>query len=98
MKIAVINTGGTISCSAPLTPMSAKDFATACSKIINPVLPQEAYDGWVILHGTDSMDFTGTALPVSNICAKPDSSRESIHHTIGYSGVKRHARNGAEDA
>jgi L-asparaginase len=22
-----------------------------------------AYDGWVVLHGTDSMDFTGTALP-----------------------------------
>lgn len=22
------------------------------------------YDGWVILHGTDSMDFTGTALPL----------------------------------
>lgn len=108
MKIAVINTGGTISCSGtPLTPMSAKDFATACLNIINPVLLQNypdldihyvvnltfpesssgtldstnlqptdwcliatyilnnygSYDGWVILHGTDSMDFTGTALP-----------------------------------
>lgn len=108
MKIAVINTGGTISCSGtPLTPMSAKDFAAACSKIINPIIQQNypdlnihyvvdltfpesrsgtldstnlqptdwcliatyilnnygSYDSWVVLHGTDSMDFTGTALP-----------------------------------
>lgn len=43
-------------------------------------------------------NFSGTALPVSNIRAKPDSGRDSIHHTNGYPGVKRHARNGAEDA
>lgn len=108
MKIAVINTGGTISCAGtPLSPMSAQDFATACSDLINPILLQNypnlsmhyvtdlpfpesssgtldstnlqptdwclvaAYilnhyaeaDGWIVLHGTDSMDFTGTALP-----------------------------------
>lgn len=27
-----------------------------------------SYDGWVILHGTDSMDFTGTALPFLLSC------------------------------
>lgn len=115
MKIAVFNTGGTISCVGnPLAPMSASDFAGACDKILNPILikqypnldityikPTEndpstgwfpesksgtldstnlqptdwcimaqyilanyaKYDGWVILHGTDSMDFTGGALP-----------------------------------
>jgi len=108
MNIAVINTGGTISCAGtPLTPMSATDFATACTNIINPIIQQNypglsityitdlpfpestsgtldstnlqpadwcliatyilnnyaTYDGWVVLHGTDSMDFTGTALP-----------------------------------
>jgi L-asparaginase len=108
MKIALINTGGTISCVGnPLSPMSAKSFKTACQKIITPILKQEfpnlemeyitdlifpesktgtldstnlqptdwclianyilqhytLYDGWVVLHGTDSMDFTGTALP-----------------------------------
>lgn len=108
MNIAVINTGGTISCAGtPLTPMSATDFATACTNIINPVIQQNypdlsityitdlpfpesttgtldstnlqpadwcliatyilnnyaTYDGWIVLHGTDSMDFTGTALP-----------------------------------
>lgn len=108
MNIAVINTGGTISCTGnPLGPMSAKDFAAACTAIINPIVLQQfpdlsiyyvqdlifpestsgtldstnlqptdwcliaayilknyaSYDGWVVLHGTDSMDFTGTALP-----------------------------------
>ena len=108
MNIAVINTGGTISCVGdPLGPMSATQFATACKQLINPVFAQAFpnltvsyitdlnfpesksgtldstnlqptdwcliagyilnhytnYDGWVVLHGTDSMDFTGTALP-----------------------------------
>lgn len=108
MKIYVINTGGTISCTGnPLTPMSAAAFATACQQILNPIIKQQfpdlqiTYvtdltfpesstgtldstnlqptdwclmanyilthygncDGWVVLHGTDSMDFTGTALP-----------------------------------
>lgn len=108
MKIAVINTGGTISCIGnPLGPMPAAAFATACTNVINPIIQQQfpglmidyvinlkfpesksmtldstnlqptdwcriaayilgnysTYDGWVILHGTDSMDFTGTALP-----------------------------------
>ena len=108
MNIAVINTGGTISCvGTPLAPMTAKAFATACEALIDPILLQNypdlqvtyitdltfpesstgtldstnlqptdwclmaqyildhysLYDGWVVLHGTDSMDFTGTALP-----------------------------------
>lgn len=115
MKIAVFNTGGTISCVGnPLGPMPAADFANACKSILNPILKKQypdldityieptsgdpstgwfpestsgtldstnlqptdwcimaqyilanysAYDGWVILHGTDSMDFTGGALP-----------------------------------
>src|SRR5436853_2145044 len=108
MKVAVINTGGTISCVGnPLAPMTAAQFAAACTSILNPILAQQfpslsidyvtdlpfpesksktldstnlqptdwcliasyilrhypAYDGWVVLHGTDSMDFTGTALP-----------------------------------
>lgn len=108
MNIAVINTGGTISCvGSPLQPMSASAFATACQALIDPILLQafpdltisyvtdlvfpesssgtldstnlqptdwcliasyilehyDSVDGWVILHGTDSMDFTGTALP-----------------------------------
>ena len=41
MNIAVINTGGTISCAgSPLTPMSAADFASACQTLVNPVLRQ----------------------------------------------------------
>ena len=108
MKVYVINTGGTISCTGdPLTPMSATQFAQACQQILNPIISQQfpglqiTYvtdltfpesttgtldstnlqptdwcqmaqyilahyadcDGWVVLHGTDSMDFTGTALP-----------------------------------
>ncbi|WP_369988887.1 asparaginase domain-containing protein [Pseudomonas xanthosomatis] len=107
MKIAVINTGGTISCvGSPLAPMTAQRFASASQQLIDPVLRQQfpqlqvdyltsvtfpesstqtldstnlqpsdwcimakgildhyaAYDGFVVLHGTDSMDFTGTAL------------------------------------
>lgn len=108
MRIAVINTGGTISCAgSPLTPMSAADFARACETLISPILLQnyptlnvhyvvdlpfpesstrtldstnlqptdwcriagyilqtyDSVDGWVVLHGTDSMDFSGGALP-----------------------------------
>lgn len=108
MKIAVINTGGTISCVGdPLAPMSAKAFAQACEVHLNPILKQQFpdlevtyitdvvfpesktetldstnlqpsdwcimakgildnyadFDGFVVLHGTDSMDFTGAALP-----------------------------------
>ncbi|MCS3519246.1 asparaginase domain-containing protein [Bradyrhizobium elkanii] len=109
MKIAIINTGGTISCvGTPLAPMSAQAFAKACKTLIDETIivqnypntelhyavdvkfPESStgtldstnlqptdwciiaryildhyseYDGWVVLHGTDSMDFTGTALP-----------------------------------
>lgn len=107
MNIAIINTGGTISCIGnPLAPMSASAFASASQKLLNPILQQQfpdlaisyltqisfpesasrtldstnlqptdwcimaqgildnyaAYDGFVILHGTDSMDFSGAAL------------------------------------
>jgi L-asparaginase len=109
MKIAIINTGGTISCvGTPLSPMSAQAFAKACKTLIDDTIivqnypnteihfavdvkfPESTtgtldstnlqptdwciiasyildhyadYDGWVVLHGTDTMDFTGTALP-----------------------------------
>ncbi|WP_194788633.1 asparaginase domain-containing protein [Pseudomonas sp. UFMG81] len=107
MKIAVINTGGTISCVGnPLAPMTAQRFAQASQQLIDPILRQQfpdlqvdyltsvtfpesstqtldstnlqpsdwcimakgildnyaRYDGFVVLHGTDSMDFSGTAL------------------------------------
>lgn len=108
MKIAVINTGGTISCIGnPLAPMTAESFASASETLLNPILKQafpdievsylcditfpesksktldstnlqptdwcimangvlenyQDFDGFLILHGTDSMDFTGGALP-----------------------------------
>ncbi len=109
MNIAVINTGGTISCVGnPLNPMKAKQFAGACQNLLDNIFisgipgltinyitdlafPEsvqygtldstnlqptdwclianyilenyDKYDGWVVLHGTDSLDFTGTALP-----------------------------------
>jgi L-asparaginase len=114
MKIAVINSGGTISSVGnPLGPMSAKAFADACTRLLNPSIkskfpgidldyitdlpfpdssngaldstnlqptdwclmaeyivnhysdpdPQKTIDGWIILHGTDSMAYTGSALP-----------------------------------
>lgn len=107
MKIAVINTGGTISCVGnPLAPMTAQAFADASTQLLNPILLQQfpdleityltnvtfpesstqtldstnlqptdwcimakgvldnyaAFDGFVLLHGTDSMDFSGAAL------------------------------------
>lgn len=113
MDIAVINTGGTISCVGdPLAPMSASAFAAACESILDPIIavpfpnltltyitdlvfPESStgtldstniqpsdwclmanyilenyskYDGWVVLHGTDSMDFTGGALPFLLSC------------------------------
>ena len=113
MKIAVINTGGTISCvGEPLAPMTAREFAAACQAIVDPVIAEQFpdlsityvtdlvfpesrsgtldstnlqptdwcrmagyilahyadYDGWVVLHGTDSMDFTGAALPFLLSC------------------------------
>ncbi len=108
MNIAVINSGGTISCVGnPLNPMPAQKFAEACTNLLTTIFQQgipnlqisyitdlvfpeskygtldstnlqpsdwclmadyildhyAEYDGWVVLHGTDSMDFTGTALP-----------------------------------
>lgn len=108
MKIAVLNTGGTISSVGnPLAPMPTNDFAAACRKLMDNILYQQfpalsidyvedlifpgskfgtldstnlqpgdwclmaacilkhyaSYDGWVILHGTDTTAFTGTALP-----------------------------------
>ncbi|MBS1824609.1 MAG: asparaginase [Acidobacteria bacterium] len=108
MNIAVLNTGGTISCIGnPLHPMTAGHFAQACQSIIGPIIRQtypaltltyitdldfpesqsgtidstnlqptdwcliasyilnhySAYDGWIVLHGTDTMDFTASALP-----------------------------------
>lgn len=113
MDIAVINTGGTISCVGdPLGPMTAAAFAAACQSIVDPILAQQFpdlivtyvrdltfpesqsgtldstnlqpsdwcliagyildhyadYDGWVVLHGTDSLSFTGTALPFLLSC------------------------------
>ncbi|WP_071872525.1 asparaginase domain-containing protein [Atopomonas hussainii] len=107
MKIAIINTGGTISCVGnPLAPMTASAFAQASQTLLDPILKQQFaalethyltdirfpesathtldstnlqpsdwcimalgvlehyadYDGFVILHGTDSMDFSGAAL------------------------------------
>ncbi|MCM2293678.1 asparaginase domain-containing protein [Allorhizobium sp. BGMRC 0089] len=107
MKIAIINTGGTISCVGnPLAPMSSAAFKAASAIHLDPILKQtcpgldldyvtdlafpesasgmldstnlqpsdwcliaryilEHYDeadGWVVLHGTDTMDFSGTAL------------------------------------
>lgn len=108
MRIAVINTGGTISClGEPLAPMPAAQFAQGFRDLIEPILkskypeleldylvdlvfpPQgnttldstnlqpsdwceiakrilvdyEKYDAWLILHGTDSMAYTASALP-----------------------------------
>jgi L-asparaginase len=107
LKIAVINTGGTISCVGnPLAPMTSADFKAACQIHLDPIIQQkfpgltldyvtdlafpesasgmldstnlqpsdwcliaryilEHYteaDGWVVLHGTDTLDFSGTAL------------------------------------
>ncbi len=107
MKIAIINTGGTISCVGnPLSPMTSTAFKAACQSHLDPVIQQrfpgltldyvtdlafpqsatgmldstnlqptdwclmaryilEHYteaDGWVVLHGTDTLDFSGTAL------------------------------------
>lgn len=109
-NIAVINTGGTISCIGdPLTPMKVDDFAIASNKFFADIFTQpgnpsvtfldstetiafpesdngtldstnlqpsdwcliaktilnryDDYDGFVVLHGTDTMAFTGTALP-----------------------------------
>jgi L-asparaginase len=115
--IAVINTGGTISCTGdPLAPMSARAFAEAGRRLLDPILKQQSvglairyitdlpfpesasqtldstnlqptdwclvagyilthygeYDGWVVLHGTDSMDFTGAALPFLLSMFTPD--------------------------
>lgn len=108
MHIAVINTGGTISCvGSPLAPMTAAAFAEACTRLLDPVFAQRfpdtrltyvtdlrfpsragtldstnlqpadwcrladyilthyaAYDGFVVLHGTDTLDYSGTALPL----------------------------------
>jgi L-asparaginase len=109
LKIAVINTGGTISCVGnPLAPMTSAEFKAACQIHLDPIIHQkfpgltlnyvtdlafpesasgmldstnlqpsdwcliaryilEHYteaDGWVILHGTDTLDFSGTALPM----------------------------------
>lgn len=108
MQIAVLNTGGTISCvGTPLAPMSAEQFKTACQTYLDPIIAQSypdvtltyvtdlsfpesssgtldstnlqptdwcllasyllgiysTYDAFIVLHGTDTMDFTGTALP-----------------------------------
>lgn len=108
MKIAIINTGGTISCVGnPLSPMSAEAFAQVCKTLLDPIVQRQfpdieityltnvafpesktktldstnlqptdwcimakailnnytSFDGFVMLHGTDSMDFTGAALP-----------------------------------
>lgn len=108
MHLAILNTGGTISCiGQPLAPMGAAAFAQASMAQLNPALlaqhpdvqlsyltelafPDSAsgtldstnlqprdwcliaevilrhytdYDGWVILHGTDTLDATAAALP-----------------------------------
>lgn len=108
MRIAIINTGGTISCTGtPLAPMTAPAFADATQRLVEPsiraafpsleldfitdlrfdasaqgtldstnlqprdwcVLAEriladyDEHDGWVILHGTDSLAYTASALP-----------------------------------
>lgn len=108
MRLAVIHTAGTITCTgSPLTPMAAPPFAAACRDIVHPSLIQaspdleldyvtdlrfpesasgtldstnlqpsdwcllagriladyDLYDGCVVLHGTDSMAYTASALP-----------------------------------
>ncbi|MBB4953443.1 L-asparaginase [Agrobacterium vitis] len=107
MKIAVINTGGTISCVGnPLAPMTSTEFKAACQIHLDPIIQQKFpgmvldyvtdlafpesasgmldstnlqptdwcliarsilehytdFDGWIVLHGTDTLDFSGTAL------------------------------------
>lgn len=53
MQIAIINTGGTISCVGnPLTPMSAAAFAAACESILNPIIQQQ-YPDLVITYLTN---------------------------------------------
>ncbi len=123
MKLAVINTGGTISCAGkPLAPMSAADFAAACTALVHPILAQSYpqltveyltdvvfpgsrsgtldstnlqptdwcliartiltryadYDGWVVLHGTDTMDFSGAALPFLLSMFAPDGTATAV--------------------
>lgn len=108
MRLAIINTGGTISCvGKPLAPMTSAEFANASQRLLNPIVAQEFpdleldyitdlvfpatglgtldstnlqptdwcvvaerilvdyqdYDGWVILHGTDSMAHSASAFP-----------------------------------
>lgn len=108
MRLAIINTGGTISSvGAPLAPMTASEFAGATERLLGPILREQYpgltleyitdlvfpgtglgtldstdlqpldwcviarrilqdyqdFDGWVVLHGTDSMAYSGSALP-----------------------------------
>ena len=42
MRIALLNTGGTMSCvGQPLAPLTASAFATACQQLITPILQQQ---------------------------------------------------------
>lgn len=53
LSIAVINTGGTISCTGnPLAPMSAQQFATASQNLLTPILQQQ-FPGLCVTYITD---------------------------------------------
>lgn len=107
MHVAVIDTGGTISClGEPLAPMPAERFAAAVDRLLAQAVRRrfadstfthvtdltfpaaaagsldstdlrpsdwcliaetilrdyDRYDGWIVLHGTDTMAYTGAAL------------------------------------
>lgn len=109
MRICIINTGGTISCTGqPLAPMPSNRFAEAVRDLLGPALAASLpdlqlhfdtglrfsdqgpgtldstdlrpsdwcrmasrvldlygeHDAFVILHGTDTMDYSGAALPL----------------------------------
>nr|WP_111299523.1 asparaginase [Paracoccus saliphilus] len=109
MRICIINTGGTISCTGqPLVPMPSDWFAAAARDLLGPALAAslpdlrlhfdtelrfsdqgpgtldstdlrpldwcrmatrvldlyDDHDAFVILHGTDTMDYSGAALPL----------------------------------
>lgn len=53
LTIAVINTGGTISCTGdPLAPMSAQAFAAASERLLTPILLQQ-FPGLTVCYITD---------------------------------------------
>ena len=53
------------------TNLQPSDWCLIAEKIVNNY---EKYDGWIILHGTDSMDFTASALPFMLSSFRSDAS------------------------